>query len=84
MTDARGDPVALLRSLPVGTRVVIRMRVPGGFTDVLGDLADCTDADCTVRTRRGPTQVPLSAVALAKPVPPPRPGRHESLSAGGS
>lgn len=73
MIGAEADPVALLRSLPVGTRVVIRMRIPGGFTDVLGDLETCTDTDCTVRTRRGPALVPLSAVALAKPVPPPPP-----------
>jgi len=79
VTHADPGPAALLRSLPSGTRVVIRMRIPGGFTDVLGDLEKCTDSDCTVRTRRGPTQVPLSAVVLAKPVPPPpiRP-KHET------
>jgi len=71
VTGVEPDPVALLRSLPTGTRVVIRMRIPGGFTDVLGDLTDCTEYDCTVRTRSGPAQVPLSAVALAKRVPPP-------------
>jgi hypothetical protein len=75
MTAAQRDPVALLRSLSAGTRVVIRMRIPGGFTDVLGDLETCTDTDCTVRTRRGPAQVPWSAVALAKTVPPAPPRR---------
>jgi hypothetical protein len=69
------DPVARLRSLAPGSRVVIRMRIPGGFTDVLGDLEAIDEVDALVLTRRGPVAVPLSSVVLAKPVPPP-PVRH--------
>jgi hypothetical protein len=68
-------PADRLRALAPGSRVVIRMRIPGGFTDVLGDLQGCTQLDATVLTRLGTVTVPLSAVVLAKPVPPP-PVRH--------
>ncbi|GLY44254.1 hypothetical protein Amsp01_102770 [Amycolatopsis sp. NBRC 101858] len=61
----------LLRELPLGTRVVVRYRIDGGFTDALGNLVARDDTTCTVDTRRGPVVVDLSAVALAKPVPPP-------------
>lgn len=64
-----------LRSLPTGTRVVVRFRVPGGFRDALGVLTDIGAEFCTVDTRRGPVTVPLADVALAKPVPPPPPRR---------
>jgi hypothetical protein len=68
--------VRRLRSLPTGTRVVVRSRVPGGFRDALGDLTAVDEASCTVLTRRGPVTVPLADVALAKPVPPPPPRRR--------
>jgi hypothetical protein len=63
--------VKLLRELPLGTRVVVRYRIEGGFTDALGDLVARDDVSCTVETRRGPVVVEFSSVALAKPVPPP-------------
>jgi len=63
--------VNLLRELPLGTRVVVRYRIEGGFTDALGDLAARDDVSCTIETRRGPVVVMFDAVALAKPVPPP-------------
>lgn len=67
--------VALLRSLPPGTRVVVRHRLDEGFTDSLGDLLAVDDHACTVRTRRGDDVVRLSAVTAAKTVPPPPPRR---------
>jgi hypothetical protein len=67
--------VQRLRSLPVGGRVVVRFRVPGGFRDALGDLVRIDESSCTVLTRRGPVTVALADVALAKPVPPPPPRR---------
>ncbi|TJY71635.1 hypothetical protein E4J89_03585 [Arthrobacter sp. CAU 1506] len=74
-----------MASAAPGTRVVVRYRVEGGFTDALGDLL-AVDADtCTVRTaRRGDVVVPLPAVTAAKQVPPapprrgPRAGRQPS------
>lgn len=63
--------VALLRALPLGTRVVVRRREDDGFHDALGYLT-AVDADtCTVETRRGPVTVPLALVTRAKTVPPP-------------
>jgi hypothetical protein len=63
--------VKLLRELPLGTRVVVRYRIEGGFTDALGDLVARDATTCTVETRRGAVVVAFDAVALAKPVPPP-------------
>jgi hypothetical protein len=71
MPSTPAAPADLLRSLPLGTRVVVRSRVPGGFTDALGDLVACDDETVTVRTRRGTAVVRLGDVAAAKPVPPP-------------
>jgi hypothetical protein len=62
--------VSLLSGLPLGTRVVVRYRIEGGFTDALGPLVDRDDTTCTVDTRRGRVVVPLAAVVAAKPVPP--------------
>ncbi|WP_154674173.1 putative acetyltransferase [Nakamurella lactea] len=67
--------VERLRGLPIGTRVVVRHRVPGAFTDALGDLVAIDDATCTISTRRGEVVIDLAEVALAKPVPPPPPPR---------
>jgi hypothetical protein len=60
----------LLRELPIGTRVVVRYRIEGGFTDALGPLIARDETTCTIETRRGPVVVDFDAVALAKPVPP--------------
>ncbi|MEA5453209.1 hypothetical protein SPF06_00605 [Sinomonas sp. JGH33] len=64
-------PADLLRSLPPGTRVVVRHRIEGGYTDSLGELSQVTDAEVTITTRRGVDVVRLDAVVAAKPVPPP-------------
>lgn len=63
-------PMALLLSLPVGTRVVVRYRIEGGLTDALGDLVQVDAERCTVRTRRGDVVVLLTEVTAAKEVPP--------------
>lgn len=65
------DPAALLRALPEGTRVVVRYRIPGGFTDVLGNLLAAGDRECTVAGRRGNVAVPYDLITAAKEVPPP-------------
>lgn len=67
--------VEFLRTLPLGTRVVVRRREDDGFYDALGYLR-AVDADtATVETRRGVVTVPLSVVTRAKTVPPPPPRR---------
>ncbi|MBG6223811.1 hypothetical protein IWX63_000359 [Arthrobacter sp. CAN_A2] len=68
-------PAALLASLPLETRVVVRRRVDTGFTDSLGDLVAIDGTTCTVRTRRGDDVVLLADVTAARPVPPPPPRR---------
>ena len=60
-----------LATAPLGTRVVVRYRIPGGATDALGDLIARTRGTCTVATRRGDVELPLTEVIAAKPVPPP-------------
>ncbi|MFF0147368.1 hypothetical protein ATK36_2128 [Amycolatopsis sulphurea] len=67
-------PLNRLTELPLGTRVVVRYRVEGGFTDALGPLRERDASTCTVETKRGLVVVPLDAVVAAKPVPPP-PGK---------
>ena len=61
----------VLLDLPLGTRVVVRYRIEGGFTDALGPLLAREATTCTVETKRGLVVVPLDAVVAAKPVPPP-------------
>ncbi|MGW4486801.1 putative acetyltransferase [Amycolatopsis sp. NPDC004368] len=70
-----------LSEVPLGTRVVVRFRVEGGFTDALGPLVARDSTTCTVETRRGPVVVPLASVVAAKPVPP-APPRRRPKSAG--
>jgi GNAT superfamily N-acetyltransferase len=67
----------------VGRRVVVRHRIPGGLTDVLGELLDAGDTVLVVRTARGDVRVPVADVVAGKEVPP-RPTRaappHLALS----
>jgi hypothetical protein len=72
------SPIDLLRSLPAGTRVVVRSRIEDGFTDALGELVECGETTATIRTRRGDAVVRLADVVAAKPVPPPPPRRVPS------
>ncbi len=69
------DPVALIRSVALGTRLTVRKRIPAGFTDAVGYLRERTDSHCTVETRRGVVTIPLAEVTAAKVVPPPPPRR---------
>jgi hypothetical protein len=60
----------------VGTRVVVRRRLPeGGYGDVLGDLLEVGPEGVVVQTRRGPVRVAAADIALGKPVPPAPPRR---------
>lgn len=70
--------LALLLTLPVGTRVVVRYLIEEGerATDALGVLLERTDDEVVIQTRRGPERVPLAQVLLAKPVPPAPPPRR--------
>lgn len=64
-------PVPLVRELVVGSRVVVRHRLPdGSATDALGDLLAQDPATLTIATRRGQVRVARAAVLAAKPVPP--------------
>ncbi|MET4058494.1 hypothetical protein ABIB35_000019 [Arthrobacter sp. UYP6] len=65
------SPAAVLRALPDGARVVVRYRIEGGFTDVLGYLVAAAEEDVTVAGRRGNITVPYALVTAAKQVPPP-------------
>lgn len=67
MTDA----TELLAASPLGTRMTVRRRIDGGFTDALGYLREISDKECVIETRRGLVTVPLAEVTAAKLVPPP-------------
>ncbi len=76
------DPAALIVASPLGTRMTVRRRIDGGFTDALGYLRAVTATECVVETRRGLVTVPLAEVTAAKlvpPPPPPRSPRHPNL-----
>lgn len=60
-----------LRRAAIGTRVVARYRMPGGFTDALGYLRSCDGSACDIDTRRGVVVVQLANVVAAKQVPEP-------------
>ena len=60
-----------LATLPLGTRVVVRATVPGGFTDTLGYLRSRDELTCEIETRRGLRRVTLADIVAAKPVPEP-------------
>lgn len=69
------DPVQFIRSAPLGTRMTVRKRIAGGFTDAVGYLRECTETTCAVETRHGLVTIPLVEVTAAKAVPPPPPRR---------
>jgi hypothetical protein len=64
-------PREFLTAASAGTRVVVRYKVDGGFTDALGDLLGCSPTECTVRTRSADVVILLEQVVAAKQVPPP-------------
>lgn len=55
----------------LGTRIVVRTRIAGGFTDAVGYLRSCDETECVVETRRGPVALRLADIVAAKEVPPP-------------
>ena len=60
-----------LAAAVLGTRVVVRTRIPTGQTDALGYLRAIDERSCTLDTRHGLVTVLLADVDLAKAVPPP-------------
>ena len=72
------DPVHIIRSAPLGTRMTVRRRIEGGFSDALGYLHEFTEAGCVIETRRGLIPVDFDGVTAVKLVPPPQPRRAPS------
>jgi len=69
------DFLAFLTGAPLGTRVVVRTRIEGGFTDAVGYLREASPASVVVETKRGLVTLALGDVVAAKEVPPPPPAR---------
>lgn len=69
------DPVEFVRSAALGTRMTVRTRIEGGYTDAVGYLRERDDQHCLVETRRGMVTILFADVHLAKEVPPPPPRR---------
>jgi len=65
------DAVRFVSGTEPGTRIVVRYRTEGMMTDALGYLVWVDDTNCVVETKRGPVEIALADVALAKAVPPP-------------
>lgn|GEM_PF-1078566 len=71
------DAVELLRSLAIGTRVVVRYRLDDGrATDALGYMSSVEDNEVVVQTKRGGMVIGLAYVIAAKRVPPPPESRQ--------
>jgi GNAT superfamily N-acetyltransferase len=71
-----------VRTLPLGSRVVVRWRLDAPdeatgatLTDAVGTLVSADDAAVTVETSRGSVTIPLDRVTAAKEVPP-KPSRR--------
>ncbi|WP_457974221.1 putative acetyltransferase [Arthrobacter sp. D1-17] len=77
MNQQPAAPREFLATASAGTRVVVRYKIDGGFTDALGDLLGCSPTECTVRTRSADVVILLERVVAAKQVPPP-PARRGS------
>lgn len=69
------DPVEFIRSAALGTRMTVRTRIEGGYTDAVGYLRERDAQRCRIETRRGMVTVAFADVHLAKEVPPPPPRR---------
>ena len=63
------DPYAFLADAPLGTRVVVRTRIPGGLTDALGFLRERSPTSVVVETKRGLVRIEVQDVVAAKEVP---------------
>ncbi|WP_104196027.1 ferrous iron transport protein A [Cryobacterium sp. M15] len=64
------SPFVFLADAPLGTRVVVRTRIPGGYTDALGFLRSRSAASVSVETKRGLVTLAMADVVAAKFVPP--------------
>lgn len=69
------EAVEFIRTAPFGTRMTVRTRIDGGFTDAVGYLRERDNDECVLETRRGLVTISLDRVHLAKAVPPPPPRR---------
>ena len=57
---------------PLGSRVVVRRRLPeGGFTDVLGELVYRSADAVEVLSHAGPERIEAPEIAIGKIIPPP-------------
>lgn len=65
------ESVEFLMATALGTRVVVRTRIPNGFTDAVGYLRSCDRVQCTVETKHGVVSLKLADVTAAKHVPEP-------------
>lgn len=65
------DAASFVSGTSLGTRIVVRRRIEGGFTDAIGYLRFVDDTTCVVETRHGLVTIALADIALAKAVPPP-------------
>ncbi len=65
------------RAWPVGTRVVVRRRLPDGkYSDVLGEVVSREADTLVLETRAGRVEVPAAVIVTGKPIPPPPPRRE--------
>ena len=69
------DPVEFIRNARLGSRLTVRRRIDGGFTDAVGYLRECEGTVCVIETRHGLVSITLADVAAVKAVPPPPPRR---------
>ena len=76
------EALRFITTTPLGTRVVVRQRIPDGFTDALGYLRERNDRECVIETKSGVKIVPLDRVVAAKEVPPPPPRRAPRFPTG--
>lgn len=66
---------------PIGTRVVVRRRLPDGlFSDVLGEVVSRDDVGLILATRTGQVAIPAGIIVTGKPIPPPPPRRERRAS----
>lgn len=69
------------RAWPVGTRVVVRRRLPDGrFSDVLGEVVSRGEDTLVLETRTGRVEVPAAVIVTGKPIPPPPPRRERRVT----
>jgi hypothetical protein len=68
---AKSDDRAPWLDWPIGAKVVVRRKVDGGFSDVVGLLVSRDENQVTVHGRRGQITVAADKIALSKLVPPP-------------